>query len=107
MVVESLNRWEKTIGLHQTVGGLDISDGILAATVLEHSSESHQNILKQAPFQCASIVQRNAWLVRRCGGMTGLLDLLRTKRHLLDRRRLMSISLVQCQVSRLGQGQER
>ena len=62
-VVESLNRWEKTIGLYQTASGVDISDGILAATVLEHSPESYQNILKQAPFQGASIVQRNAWLV--------------------------------------------
>ena len=41
----------------------DISDGILAATVLEYSPESYQNILKQAPFQCTCIVQRYAWLV--------------------------------------------
>ena len=61
-VVESLNMWEKTIGLW-TASGVDISDCILAATVLEHSLESYQNILKQAPFQRASIVQRNAWLV--------------------------------------------
>ena len=40
-VVESLNRWEKTIGLYQTASGVDISDGILAATVLEHSPESY------------------------------------------------------------------
>ena len=33
-VVESLNRWEKTIGLNGTA---------------EHSPESYQNILKQAP----------------------------------------------------------
>ena len=48
-VVESLNRWEKTIGLHRTASGVDISDGIFAATVLEHSPESYQNTLKQAP----------------------------------------------------------
>ena len=41
-VVESLNRWEKTIGLHRTASGVDISDGILAATELEHSPESYQ-----------------------------------------------------------------
>ena len=39
-VVESLNRWEKTIGLYRTASGVDISDGI-----------------------CARIVQRSAWLV--------------------------------------------
>ena len=48
-VVESLNRWEKTIGLYRTARGVDISDGIFAATVLEHSPESYQNVLKQAP----------------------------------------------------------
>ena len=48
-VVESLNRWEKTISLYRTSNGVDISDGILAATVLEHSPEAYQNILKQAP----------------------------------------------------------
>ena len=47
--MESLNRWEKTISLYRTASGEDISDGILAATVLEHSPESYQNILKQAP----------------------------------------------------------
>ena len=63
-VVESLNRYEKTIGLCRTASGVDISDGILAATVLEHSPGSYQNILKQASSnQCANIVQRNAWLV--------------------------------------------
>ena len=41
-VVESLNRWEKTIGLNRTASGVDISDGILAATVLEHSPERKQ-----------------------------------------------------------------
>ena len=35
--------------LNRTASGVDISDGVLAATVLEHSPESHQNILKQAP----------------------------------------------------------
>ena len=62
-VVESLNRWEKTIGLNRTASGADISDGILAATVLEHSPESYQKHPEASPFQCASIVQRNAWLV--------------------------------------------
>ena len=61
-VVESLNRWEKTIGLCRTASGVDISDGILAATVLEHSPESYQNILKQAPSNVRA-VQRNACLV--------------------------------------------
>ena len=42
-VVESLNRWEKTIGLYRTASGVDISGGILAAAVLEHSPESYQN----------------------------------------------------------------
>ena len=48
-VVESPSRWEKTIGLYRTASGVDISDGIFAATVLEHSPESCQNILKQVP----------------------------------------------------------
>ena len=64
-VVESLNRWEKTIGLYRTASGVDISDGILAATVLEHSLESYQHIPEASPFPCARIVQRNAWLVTR------------------------------------------
>ena len=104
-VVESLNRWEKTIGLYRTPSGVDISDGILVATVLEHWHESHQNILKKAPSKCASIIQRNAWLVTRV-----LLDLLRTKPHLLDRCRWMSIRPVQCLDSRLaktGKGNRR
>ena len=41
--MESLKRWEKTIGLYRTASGVDMSDGILAATVLEHSPESYQN----------------------------------------------------------------
>ena len=61
-VVESLNRWEKTISLYRTASGVDISDGILAATVLEHSLEAYHNILKQSPSK-VRIVQRNAWLV--------------------------------------------
>ena len=48
-VVESLNRWEKTISLCRMASGVDILDGIVAATVLEHSPESYQNILEQAP----------------------------------------------------------
>ena len=56
-VVESLNRWEKTNSLYRTASGVDISDGILAATVLlsEHP--------KASPFQCARIVRCYAWLV--------------------------------------------
>ena len=46
--MQSLNKWKKTIGLHRTASRVDISDSILAATVLEHSPESYQNILKQA-----------------------------------------------------------
>ena len=45
--MESLNRWEKTTSLYQTASGVDISDGILEATVLEHSPENYQNILKR------------------------------------------------------------
>ena len=62
-VVESLNRWEKTIGLYRTASGVDISDGILAATVLEHSPKSYQNILKQAPSNVrASYSAVRGWL---------------------------------------------
>ena len=62
-VVESLNRWEKTIGLNGTASGVDISDGILAATALEHSPESYQNILKQAPSNVrASYNALSGWL---------------------------------------------
>ena len=39
-MVESLNRWEKTVGLHLTASGV---------AVLERSPVSYQNILKQAP----------------------------------------------------------
>ena len=62
-MVESLNRWEKTIGLHRTASGVDISDDILAATVLEHSPESYQNILKQVPSNVrASYSAMRGWL---------------------------------------------
>ena len=62
-MVESLNRWEKTISLYRTASGVDISDGILAATVLEHSPESYQNILKQAPSnRRASYSAVRGWL---------------------------------------------
>ena len=62
-LVESLNRWEKTISLYRKASGEDISDGILAATVLEHSPESYQNILKQAPSNVrASYGAMRGWL---------------------------------------------
>ena len=77
-VVESLNRWEKTIGLYRTASGVDISDGIWAATVLEHSPESYQNILKQAPSNVrASYSAMRGWLreyaetLRRYDGTSG------------------------------------
>ena len=77
-VVESLNRWEKTIGLHRTASGVDISDDILAATVLEHSPESYQNILKQVPSNVrASYSAMRGWLreyaetLRRHDGTSG------------------------------------
>ena len=42
---------------------MDISDGILAATVLEHSPECYQNILKQVPSKVrASYSAMRAWL---------------------------------------------
>ena len=77
-MVESLNRWEKTIGLYRTASGVDISDGILPAAVLEHSPESFQNILKQAP-SCvrASYSAMRGWLrefaetLRRYDGTSG------------------------------------
>ena len=57
---------------------MDISDGILAATVLEHSSESYHNILKQAPSTVrASYSARRGWLLgyaetlRRYDGTSG------------------------------------
>ena len=61
-MVESLNRWEKTISVYRIASGVDVSGGTLAATVLEHSLDNFQNILKQAPFQCAGILQCYAWL---------------------------------------------
>ena len=74
--MESLNRWEKTFGLYRTASGVDISDGILAATVLEH--ESYQNILKQAPSNVrASYSAMRGWLreyaeaLRRYDGTSG------------------------------------
>ena len=77
-VVESLNRWEKTIGLYRTASGVDISDGILAATVLEHSPESYQNIQKQAPSSVrASYSAMRGWFreyaetLRRYDGTSG------------------------------------
>ena len=69
-VVESLNR---TIGLYRTASGVD-----LAATVLEHSPESYQNILKQAPSSVrASYSAMRRWLreyaetLRRYDGTSG------------------------------------
>ena len=77
-VVESLNRWEKTIGLYRTTSGMDISDGILVATVLEHSPASYQNILKQASSNVrASYSAMRGWLrecaetLRRYDGTSG------------------------------------
>ena len=77
-MVESLNRWEKTIGLYRTASGVDISGGILAATVLEHSPESYQNILKQAPSNVrASYSAMRGWsrehaeTLRRYDGTSG------------------------------------
>ena len=75
-VVESMNRWEKTIGLHRTASGVDILGDISAATVLEHSPESNLNIPKQAVAGYVSTL-------RRCGDTTGPLALLRTKHNLL------------------------
>ena len=76
--MESLKRWEKTIGLYRTASGVDMSDGILAATVLEHSPESYQNILKQAPSNVrASYSAMRGWLreyaetLRRYDGTSG------------------------------------
>ena len=77
-VVVSLNRWEKIIGLYRTASGVDISDGILAAAVLEHSPESYQNILKQAPSNVrASYSAMRGWsreyaeTLRRYDGTSG------------------------------------
>ena len=96
-MVESPNRWEKTISLCRTASGVDISDGILAATVLEHSTESslcaHRTVLCVAGFVSTQ---------RRCGGTTGLLDSLCTKPNPVPRCRWRWIRPVQCQVSLLG-----
>ena len=77
-LVESLNRWEKTISLYRTANGEDIPDGISGATVLEHSPESYQNILKQAPSNVrASYSAMRGWLreyaetLRRYDGTSG------------------------------------
>ena len=77
-VVESLNRWEKTIGLYRTASGVDVSDGILGATVLEHSPESYQTIVKQDPYNVrASYSAMRGWLreyaetLRRYDGTSG------------------------------------
>ena len=77
-VVESLNKWEKTIGLYPTASGVDISDGILAATILDHWPESYQTILKQAPSNVrASYSAMRGWLreyaetLRRYDGTSG------------------------------------
>ena len=113
LVLELLNRWEKTIGLYRTASGVDISDGILATTALEHAPESYQNILKPLPMcehRTAQCVAGYVSMLRRCGDTTLPLDLLRTKPNLLDRCRWTSIRLQQCQVSRLartGQGSRR
>ena len=45
-VVESMNRWEKTISLYRTASGVDISDGILAATVLEHNVRASYSAMR-------------------------------------------------------------
>ena len=56
----------ENIGLYRTASGVDISDGILAAAVLEHSPESFQNILKQTPSNVrASQCEMCGWL-REC-----------------------------------------
>ena len=113
-VVESLNRWEKTIGLYQTASGVDMSDGILAATVLEHSPESCQNILKQAPSSVrASVSAMRGWLreyaetLRRYDGTSG------SSSHQTPSTGpvpMESIRLMQCLDSRLartGKGHRR
>ena len=76
--VELLHRWEKTISLYRTASGVDISDGILAATVLEHSPEAYQNILKQAPPNVRASysamrggLREYAEKLRRCDGTAG------------------------------------
>ena len=78
-MIESLNRWERTISLYRTTSGVDISDGILVATVLEHSPEAYQNILRQAPSNVrASYSATRGWLreyaekLRRYDGTEGI-----------------------------------
>ena len=73
-VVESLNSWERP----SASIGVNISDGILAATVLEHSPENYQNILEQAPSNVrASHSAVRGWLreyaetLRRYDGTSG------------------------------------
>ena len=89
---------------------VDISDGILAATVLEHSPESYQNILKlpMCEHHSAQCVAGYVSMSRRCGDTTRPLDLPRTKPNPLCR--WMSIRLVLCLDSRLartGKGNRR
>ena len=36
---EILNKWERMIGLYRTAAGTDLSDAILAATVVEHAAD--------------------------------------------------------------------
>ena len=69
---------EKTIGLCRTASEVDISDGISAFIVLEHSPKSYQNILKQAPSNVrASYSAMRGWLreyaktLRRYDGTSG------------------------------------
>ena len=104
-MVESLNRWRKTIGLHRTASEVDISDAILAATVLKHSPESYQNILKQAPSNVrASYSAMRGWLrefaetLRRYDG---------TKLNLLDRCQWMLIRLAVSGFSSGKDGKEK
>ena len=113
-VVESLNRWEKTIGLYRTASGVDISDGILVVTVLEHWPESHQYILKQAPSNVrASCSAMRGWLreyaetLRRYDGTSGSSSHQTPSTGLVQ---WMSIRPVQCLNSRLaktGKGNRR
>ena len=70
-VVESLNRWEKTISLYRTASGMDTSDGISAATVLEHSLESYQNILRTSCSAMRGWLREYAETLRRYDGTSG------------------------------------
>ena len=103
-LVESLNRWEKTLSLYRKASGEDISDGILAATVLEHSPESYQNILKQAPSNVrASYGAMRGWLRENAEtlGTMEPLGLLQFNHSRLVRCQWRSIRHEQCRVSRL------